>query len=245
VPRGEPRAEPGREPGAAGDERRATAEERARQDRYPRLEAADVDAAIAGWDPRAKQAARALIARYGEPNEMTSRRLYWYENGPWLWTCVRNEPVMHNWPRAHAGVIEQAAALRIPLERVGEMAQFSGAVMIDRNAGIVTSRNESEASNILAINLVHQISQGRRDAESARREYEKFSLSSGEPSALSERFTFAPVEAGAGDPDREVGVPGTPGATGNGAAPAATPVTPSPLPIERPRVPEDEKKRPR
>jgi len=205
--------------------------------RYPRLKAGDVDDAMAAWDPRAKEAARAMMAKYGEPNEMTSRRLYWYENGPWLWTCVRSEPVMHNWPRPHAGVIEQAVAFRVAPDRIAEMVKFSGSLLVDRTAGVLISRAGSEEANILAMNMAWQISSGARDSESARRECERLSLSSGEPSPLTERFTFTPAAAGSGDPDREVGAPGGPAAT-----PAAAPVTASPLPIERPRVPNEDKK---
>jgi hypothetical protein len=229
-----PPVDKARDPAAAQPEDRAPA-----VDRYPRLEAKDVESAIAAWDPRSQNAARAMIARYGLPNEMTSRRLFWYENGPWLWTCVRSDPVMHNWPRAHAGVIEQAVPMRIDADRVGELVKFSGAVLVDRNAGVVCSRNDSEEANILAVNLASQILAGTRDAESARRECERLSLSSGEPSPLTERFTFAPAAAGSGDPDREVGAPGSP----SGAQP--TPVKASPPPIEKPRVPiEDRGKNP-
>lgn len=54
----------------------------------------------------------------------------------------------------------------------------------------------------------------------ARAEFQTLSLSSGELSPYMERFTFSPSAAGSGDPDREVGVPGSPAA---------------PLPIELPR----------
>ncbi len=227
-------AEPA-QPEMKGGERREAA---GAKDRYPTLDIRDVETAIAAWDPRPEQAARAMITKYGAPNEMTSRRLYWYDNGVWLWTVVRGDPIVHNWPRPHTGVIEQAIGLRVLPEGAAEIVKFSGAVLVDRNAGVLISRGDTEAGNILAINLAHQIAAGTRDAESARREYEKLSLSSGEPSPLTERFTFVPIAGVSGDPDREVGSPGSTAAP-SGTAPT---VTPSPAPLERPRVPNEDKK---
>ncbi|HWK10398.1 MAG TPA: hypothetical protein VNR64_10125, partial [Vicinamibacterales bacterium] len=42
-----------------------------------------VDQVIATWKPTPKDVAQKMIAKYGQPQEITSNRLVWHNSGPW------------------------------------------------------------------------------------------------------------------------------------------------------------------
>jgi hypothetical protein len=56
----------------------------------------------------------------------------------------------------------------VPPEKVDELVQFDGSLLIDRTRGELSARCDSEEANILALNLAHEIIAGARDVKSAR-----------------------------------------------------------------------------
>lgn len=123
---------------------------------------------IRRWPKASQQAARAMIEKYGEPNVSTERMLVWNDNGPWKRTVVNRDPVEHDFPRPHEGVLEQTVNYSVPAEKVGELARFSGSLIVDRNKGELISRHEREEGNFIALNLAHEIVEDEKSVEEAR-----------------------------------------------------------------------------
>lgn len=104
---------------------------------------------VSGWADQARLAARALIAKYGAPDQVRSTRLEWGARGRWKKTTVRDLPLPYSGARTtELGVLEQTAVH--PLR------------------GDLTVRSDSEAVNFLRLNLADEVIRGRLTEEQAR-----------------------------------------------------------------------------
>lgn len=158
---------------------------------------------LEGWPDVPRKAARTTIERYGPPNEGTPFRLIWYRNGPWKRTEVTRDEIVHNFPTPHTDFITNWIDYRVPPERFADLARFDGSCLLDRTAGEVGARCDTEAANTLTLNLVHEIVTGQRSVDEARGLFAE-ALSAytlGRPSPYAERLLFEPPHGGTTDPD--------------------------------------------
>ncbi len=133
-----------------------------------RMEPGEVERIIAGWPEAQKNVARQMLAEYGPPNEATPTKLFWYRNGPWKRTILSRDVVAHNWPTPHSDFLTQVIDYRVPPERFDDIARFDGSILLDRTRGEVAARCDSEAANVLGLNMVHEIVTDKRSVEDAR-----------------------------------------------------------------------------
>ncbi len=133
-----------------------------------RMSAGEVERIIEDWPHAQKNVARQMVAKYGPPNEATLSRLFWYGNGPWKRTELSRDVVAHNWPTMHSDFLTQTIDYRVPPEMFHLIAMFDGSIIPDRTRGEVSARCDSEAANVLGINMVHEIVTGKRTFEEAR-----------------------------------------------------------------------------
>jgi hypothetical protein len=155
------------------------------------------------WTGEQKKTVHKLINKYGVPNEASSTKIIWYNNGPWKRTIVHLETVPHNFPTPHLDYLEQTIDYKVPVTFFDQVAQFDGSVYPDRTAGEATAKCDQEAANFMALNLMHEIVTGRRSVEDARRfaaEIEKGLREKGQSSPYFERFLF-PKQSQTADPD--------------------------------------------
>jgi len=120
------------------------------------------------WPELPRVAAQKVLDRYGEPAEVTQSSLVWYRVGEWKRVVASREYYYHLFPDPHTDSIACVIDYDLPLSAVGEVAAFDGSVIVDITAGELTSRCRDIEANRLALNLVHDIAMGRKDAESAR-----------------------------------------------------------------------------
>jgi hypothetical protein len=123
---------------------------------------------IDGWPKAQKKVAEQMLAKYGSPNEVTPTRLTWYRNAPWKRTGITSDVVVHNWPTRHSDFLTQTIDYRVPPHLISAVAEFDGSVVVDRTRGEVSARCDSEAANVLAMNMVHELATGERDVAGAR-----------------------------------------------------------------------------
>ena len=131
---------------------------------------ADVEAIIENWPPAPKQMAEDMVNRYGLPNEATPTLLIWHDSGPWKRTIVTSDETAHEFPTPHTDFIPQTISYDVPVEKLPELAKFDGSLLVNRTAGQVTASCDNEAANFLAMNLMHDIVEGKLNAEEARTE---------------------------------------------------------------------------
>ncbi|MFC7738796.1 hypothetical protein ACFQX4_24020 [Roseomonas sp. GCM10028921] len=123
---------------------------------------------IKDWPQVAKAAAEEMLRQYGAPQEMTGTRLLWEGNRPWLRSVVNKIGVEHDFPAKHSDVLEQVVSYRVPLNFFEPLASFNGSLVPDRTRGELTAHCDREATNILALNLAHDIIRGHKTVAQAR-----------------------------------------------------------------------------
>jgi hypothetical protein len=128
----------------------------------------EVERIVDGWPGAQKNIARQMLDKYGSPNEATPTKLFWYRNDPWKRTVLTSDSVMHNWPTIHSDFLTQVIDYRVPPEMFDAIAQFDGSILLDRTRGEVAARCDSEAANVLGLNMVHEIVTGKRTVKEAR-----------------------------------------------------------------------------
>jgi hypothetical protein len=182
-----------------------------------RLDAAQAAEAIHDWPPAAKAAAEEMLRRYGPPQEATATLLVWQNNGPWKRTLVHKTPVEHDFPARHMDVLEQVVEYRVPLNFVGPLAQFNGSVLVDRTRGELIAHCDREATNVLALNLAHDIVRGGKTIEQARDAMGAAmqDIGAGNPPADAQTLRLGPPQGDLRDP----GTPTVPPAGGQGTVP--------------------------
>jgi hypothetical protein len=128
----------------------------------------EVEAIIQDWPEGPKGIADQMIEKYGLPNEASATKLWWYEKSPWKRTMLDRDTVLHNWPAPHTDFLTQVIDYRVPPERFDDVAKFDGSILVDRTRGEVAARCDSEAANVLGLNMVHEIVTGKRTWQEAR-----------------------------------------------------------------------------
>lgn len=129
----------------------------------PTMSAEQVGRETASWPEGHKQIIRELTVKYGQPNESTSDQMIWNNNGPWLRTVVKRDDMKNP--------LEQTAKFDVPPEKMGDVALFNKAVVVDSTSDHVTSSAYKEDLNFLALNLTKEIVNGNMSPMEARRQY--------------------------------------------------------------------------
>jgi hypothetical protein len=130
---------------------------------------------IQTWPKTARLIARTMIEEYGEPDEFDGKAISWSHNSPWRRTIVNRYPLPAGFSPANKGLLFQSIGYRVPMTKFSELARFDPRIVVDRAAGELACRSDSEKMNLLALNLADEIILGRRNAAQARRIFEKVS----------------------------------------------------------------------
>ncbi len=171
-----------------------------------RVDAREVERLIADWPKAPQIAAKQMLEQYGPPNEGTPTKLLWYRNGPWKRTLLTSDEVAHNFPMPHTDFLTQYIDYRVPVHKVDEITRFDGSCLVDRTSGEAAARCDSEAANMLTLNLMHDIVTAKTSVDQAREIYaEKIaSYGMGRPTPYCEALQFAPPAGPTADLDEAV-----------------------------------------
>lgn len=123
---------------------------------------------IAKWPEASQMAAKAMMDKYGAPQEATESHLMWRNNGPWLWTRVDNYETAHEFPAHHTDVMEQAINYKFKPDMGDELAAYDGSVYLRRTEGVISARCDQEGANFLALNLTNDVNTGKKSVKAAR-----------------------------------------------------------------------------
>ena len=169
------------------------------------MEARQGSQIIKDWPEESQEAAQLVIDTYGEPHEATESLLTWHQVGPWKRVLASKVFFEHQFPAPHIDSVESVIDYRVPPEQCSALAAFDGSVIAERTAGEVSARCHDEQANFLALNLMHDLVTGAKDAEQARAYYAKEFLNARrkQPTPYMERLRFQPGTDTA-DPDRRV-----------------------------------------
>jgi hypothetical protein len=164
----------------------------------------EAEAIIGNWPKAPQEGARELLNRYGQPNEATPTKLFWYRKGPWKRIVVTSDVITHNFPAPHVDYLTQWIDYQVPMEKFEEIGRFDGSCLVDRTAGEAGARCDSEAANIITLNLMHEIVTGAKDLEEARKTYAEnmAAYTMGRPAPYAERLLFALPQEDTEDEDK-------------------------------------------
>ncbi|MGB9181957.1 MAG: hypothetical protein WCB68_22190 [Pyrinomonadaceae bacterium] len=164
---------------------------------------ATVEQIISGWKAMPQEAARKMIAKYGQPNEASAMRLVWMGNGPWKMTELVNEEIPHNFPKPHPDFLKQTISYRVPPDKFDELAEYDGSVIVERTKGELSARCDMEGANILALNLANEIVTGKRSVKDARKFYAETIRDMKHPEYM-QSLMFQVARTNQGDTDMEL-----------------------------------------
>jgi hypothetical protein len=99
------------------------------------------ESVTAGWKEQPKGPVQTLVMQYGEPDEATSERLIWHNNGPCKRTELSNGEIPHTFPEPHHDSLLQAIAYRVPAGIVSQVLAFDGSVVVERTRANWPQRN--------------------------------------------------------------------------------------------------------
>lgn len=152
---------------------RLRAEEKARQ-------------SVAEWHEKSLHAAELMIENYGPPDQVSDYSIEWKRRGPWKRVVVRR--------RAVESPIEHVIDYAVPAFRFNEVAWFGNGLSLNETTGELSASGASEALNVLALNMGHELAIQQRTLEDAR---EFFTMTAslaarGKSSPYMERLMFTP-----------------------------------------------------
>ncbi len=159
---------------------------------------------IQSWPKTSKEVAEKVIAKYGQPQEVTSSMLMWRNNGRWKRSMVMRDTIVHLFPGPHPDLYEQVINYRVPTDKYDDLAMYDGSVIVERTKGEMSARCDKEEFNTLAINLANDVITGAKTSQEARAFYAKTVKdfkTMGISSPYLEGFVFPVQGDNSGDPD--------------------------------------------
>jgi hypothetical protein len=123
------------------------------------------------WPVESKSAAGKMIELYGRPDVESGSFLVWNNREPWARITVSRAGVLHRFPFEHFDEVEHTLSYRVPEDKVDDLIMFDGSLLIDRTRGTISARCDDQSSNVLALNLAHDIVTGKRSVQDARLSY--------------------------------------------------------------------------
>ena len=138
-----------------------------------RMTMAQCDRLTSGWAQNHKDAIQKTAAKFGPPTEGTMNCVVWRNVGPFKCIKVEREEVTHKFPVEHVDFLEHTIAYRIPSERVSDVTACDGSLYVDRTGGLLSAKCDTEAHNLLGLNIAHDILSGQKTAQQGREAYQQ------------------------------------------------------------------------
>lgn len=134
----------------------------------PRLHALD---AIRSWPEESRRPASWLIHVHQEPDQVSEDQLVWENVEPWLRIVATRTFETREWPAPHTASVRGTIRYDVPAERRGAVEEFDLALEIDDERGVVEVVGPDLGTNLLALNLMHDVITGAVLPGEARRRY--------------------------------------------------------------------------
>ncbi len=145
-----------------------------------------------GWPESSITAAKEMVQKYGEPHEVTSDSLIWRNVAPFKRVIVHKEVYSHRFPLLHQNALEQVVDYHAPTSKIDDVWRYNGSIVLNQTKGEMSSYGESEAMNILGLNLAHQIMTGKMSSDAARVTFGKETMNhlNGKKTAYTQVLSF-------------------------------------------------------
>lgn len=156
----------------------------------------NIQAVISQWPQGPRNTAEKMVRKYGLPSGLTQSQMIW-ENPPYPWheIIVYRRTINHDFPKPHQDYVEHVVLYEVPEAKFDDLANYDGSVIAERTQGTLAARCHTEWANILALNLAHDVIEGRKDVEEARQAYARAVVQKmqGQSPALTQYLNFQPM----------------------------------------------------
>jgi hypothetical protein len=134
----------------------------------PAADPASPKSAIRKWPAPARAIARVMLEKYGKPAQFDDHLLVWFNKGAWKKTIVARQGLRRAADGTQRDFLQQTVGYIVPEAKVAELKRFNDRVEVSTTAGELTFTSNSEATNLLALNLADEIVTGKRSVADAR-----------------------------------------------------------------------------
>lgn len=154
----------------------------------------DAQGVVSAWPETTKKAARALIDKYGQPDEVSDTGLAWNDKDRWARVAVFRDARRNAVGLKHEDFVENTVRYRVPKNMIVNLASFDKTLYIDPDRGTLSARGSSEENNTLTLNLADEIVKGKRDVASAKSFFKTLMTESmtGKSSQYGDKLMFSP-----------------------------------------------------
>lgn len=136
-------------------------------------EPASPEAVVRTWPGPERAAARAMLEKYGNPSQFDRHALVWFNNGNWKRTIVYRRPLHRSARAPGKDFLQQTVGYIVPPEKIPLLKRFDPRLAANPTAGELTFASDSEAVNLLALNLADEIVVGKKSVAQARRFFDR------------------------------------------------------------------------
>lgn len=112
---------------------------------------------IARWSAASQALAKRTIDQYDPPGKITRNTLIWDNNGPWRKTVVYRD-----------NTLRQSINYVVPQEKVEQLNGMDIGLQVDHESKELSATSGSEETNLLAVNLAHDVISNEKTPEEAR-----------------------------------------------------------------------------
>lgn len=138
------------------------------------------------WPAGPRAALEVMMGRYGPPNAVGRDSVTWYERGPWKRISIRGDQPFN--------FIEHTVGYHVPAGAMTALEKFDHGLRFNRVDEEMTAASNSEALNMLALNLANEIALAQRVPDEASDFYVRTGrlAASGKSSPYLDRLMFEP-----------------------------------------------------
>lgn len=188
-----------------------------------KVDKAQVEQILAAWPERPRLGAVMMMAKYGPPQEATTERIIWHDQGPFKRITVTKKEDAHDFPKPHMDFLEHTINYQVPARAADALMAYDGSCTVDRTRGEMSARCDLEGHNILTLNLANDILTEKVTWQEAREQFSTIVVDDtlGKNPAYVTKLQFEPSTEPAAYADKPT-IPGSPVRPGEGEAqPAA------------------------
>lgn len=167
---------------------------------------------LSSWPAGPRLAGYEMIDKYGTPQEVTDKRMIWHNAGPFKRILLTREELPHHFPIVHMDYLQHTISYDVPPDKADEVLEFDGSITIYRVGGELSARCDLESNNVLTLNLVHEIVEGKKNVEQARKAFGEavMARTTAENPAITEDLQFKPRAPKVTADTGTVSIPGAP-----------------------------------
>ncbi|HXH75924.1 MAG TPA: DUF4142 domain-containing protein [Bacteriovoracaceae bacterium] len=131
----------------------------------------NVNKMVENWPARPKLAVQEMMAKYGEPLEVSSETVIWHNAGPYKRIMVTKMEIPHDFPKPHMDYLEHTLQYKVPTDKIDDLVAFDASMTVNKTAGEMSARCDLEGHNILTLNLARDIIEGKKSVAEARKSF--------------------------------------------------------------------------